>query len=368
MSSTYIETSGSVRVYDSTVTAHDAFPVGTYKVHFSQKDGFSLMKCDDLAVGPERVYGGREKKVEKIFRTYERTVRSLGVMLTGDKGMGKSLFLRMVAERAIEAGIPVVLVTEDADGIVDFIETLDECLVIFDEFEKVFPAGGPRNYQQDRQNQFLTLFDGISTTKRIYCLTVNDIADVSQYIVNRPGRFHYHMRFAYPGPAEVRQFLNDEAPSAAAGEIENAALFSRRMPLNYDHLRAIAFELNHEDAVFADIVEDLNIKSIAPSRYRVDVRFPPEKDNKTPVKVFTDEVELNIHVQGDVTRTVELSNREDSIFISFLPKDLIFEDDGTIFLPVQKATLQNDYEEVPDPLPGSITFTLIGQEMYSFAP
>ena len=148
-------------------------------------------------------------------------------MLSGNKGQGKSMFLRMLAARAIESGIPVVLVSEDAEGIVDFLDTLDECLVIFDEFEKTFSSGrGPLD-GPNRQNQFLTLFDGTSSVKRIYCLTVNDVQDVSHYIVNRPGRFHYHMRFDYPSPDDVREYLLDQAPHAAASEIENAALFSR---------------------------------------------------------------------------------------------------------------------------------------------
>ena len=200
MSSTYSETGGQVRVYDSAVKAHDSLPLGTYRVRFSSKEGFSLVRTADLAVGAEKVYGQREAKVDKIFRTYARLDRNLGVMLSGNKGQGKSMFLRMVAERAIAQELPVVLVTEDADGIVDFLDTLDECLVIFDEFEKVFASGRGHLAEPNRQNQFLTLFDGMSSVRRIYCVTVNDVQDVSHYIVNRPGRFHYHMRFDYPGP------------------------------------------------------------------------------------------------------------------------------------------------------------------------
>ena len=162
MTNTYIESGSSIRVYDSTVKTHAALPVGTYKTRFDQREGFSLQRVEDLVVGNERIYGGRDAKVEKMFSAYERSQRSLGVMLSGDKGQGKSLFVRMLAERAIEEDTPVVLVTEDADGIAEFLDTLDECLIIFDEFEKTFPMGSKRNEIGNRQHQFLGLFDGLS--------------------------------------------------------------------------------------------------------------------------------------------------------------------------------------------------------------
>lgn len=360
MTSTYIETGGHLRVYDDAVRTHQAFPLGTYKVHFTSKEGFSLARIDDLTAGTERVYGGRDAKVEKIFRSYVRGDRSLGVMLSGDKGIGKSLFLRMVAAEARRRDMPVVVVTEDHDGIVDFLDSLDECLIVFDEFEKIFPAG--RRGLTDgvnRQIQFLSLFDGLSTVKRIYCLTVNDIADVSTYIVNRPGRFHYHMRFDYPGPDEVRQYLVDQAPHAAADEIENVALFSRRARLNYDHLRAIAFELEQPDTLFSEIVEDLNIKSVEPGTYRIEARFPDGT-------VWAEEVEMNLFERGDVGRTYELRNATRSLFVSFVPKDLIFEPDGGIFVPIDRLGLLDDEDEEPEISPTTVSLTLVGRPDYGF--
>lgn len=361
MTHTYIETGNQIRVYDSAVVSHKALPLGTYKVHFSNKEGFSLMRVDDLVVGTARVYGSRDRKVDKIFSSYRRTERSLGVMLTGDKGQGKSLFLRMVAARAKDEKLPVILVTEDADGIAEFLDTLDECIIVFDEFEKVFPGGGPRSHVEgsSRQNQFLSLFDGISAVKRIYCLTVNEISDVSAYLVNRPGRFHYHLRFDYPTPEEVRAYLNDQAPNASDEEVENAALFSRRVQLNYDHLRAIAFELNDANALFAEIVEDLNIKAVEPSAYRVEARF---SDGTT----YSDEAMLNLHEKGNVGRTVEVRSKNRSLFISFQPNDLLFEEDGQIYVPTHKMDVLDEDDEIPEEMPVRVTLTLIGQDSYSF--
>lgn len=360
MASTYVETGARIRVYDSSVKTHAALPLGTYRVHFDPKEGFSLLRTENLAVGGERIYGQREQKVAKIFRSYGRSERSLGVMLSGDKGQGKSLFLRMLASEAIDRGIPVVLVTEDADGISDFLDSLEECLIIFDEFEKTFPNGRHLHHNDlNRQNQFLSLFDGMSSVKRIYCVTVNDVQDVSPYIVNRPGRFHYHMRFDYPGPEEVRQYLSDQAPEAPAAEVESAALFSRRVNLNYDHLRAIAFELNTPTALFAEIVQDLNIKAIEPSLYRVEAKFADGS-------CLAEESALNLFERGQDARTLELRSKQRSLVLSFLPKDLVFDEDGTIHVPMHKAHVLDEYDEVPDELPVSVSLSLVGHNSYAF--
>ncbi|WP_110588074.1 AAA family ATPase [Microbacterium suaedae] len=360
MSNTYIETAGRIKIYDSAVRAHDALPVGTYRVQHNPKEGFSLLRVSDLTVGAERVYGDRAHRLDKIFSAHERISRSLGVMLSGNKGQGKSLFLRMIAERARSLALPVVLVTEDVDGIVEFLDTLDECVLIFDEFEKTFSNGRRDRFgSADRQSQFLSLFDGMSSVKRIYCLTVNDLADVSEYIVNRPGRFHYHMRFDYPGPDEVRAYLTDQAPDAAAPEIENAVLFSRHIPVSYDHLRAIAFEMNDPEARFSEIINDLNIKATEPLTYRVDARFassPP----------LSDEVTLNIHERGDMVRTIELRDNRRALCFSFRPQDLLFDDSGEIFLPVSRIDILDEYDETPDELPVSVSLTLVGQTSYGF--
>jgi hypothetical protein len=363
MTSTYIETGNRVRVYDSAVQAHDDLPLGTYRVCFAPMDGFSLQKIDDLIVGDEQVYGGRETKVDKIFRTYTRSDRSLGVMLSGDKGQGKSLFLRMVAERAHAEGIPVILVTEDYDGLAVFLDSLDECMVVFDEFEKVFPNRGSKREGSDgenRQNQFLSLFDGMSSTKRLYCVTVNDVLDVSAYLVNRPGRFHYHMRFDYPGPQQVREYLGDQAPKATATEVESAAMFSQKVSLNYDHLRAIAFELNHPEAVFAEIVEDLNIKAVEPSKYFVEAMYADGS-------IVSGTEGINLFQRADRNITLFLRNGGNPLYFSFKQEDVAFGDDGIITIPVGKINVHDDDDEdKPEPRPTSITLTLLGQPSYAY--
>lgn len=269
MKSSIISVGDSFRIFGSEVNTYTKLPVGTYTVEFNPMMGFSLLRVDDLEVGVNKVYGHRDDKVDKILRGYHSTGRSLGLMLSGDKGQGKSLFLRMLAEKAVESNLPVIRVTIDVDGIADFIDSLGECMVVFDEFEKVFTkSGGSRLSESDsggsgnRQDQFLSLFDGVSSTKRLYCITLNDVRRVSDYLLNRPGRFHYHIRFDYPDEAQIREYMTDQVPNITDSQITSIITLSNYTNLNYDHLQAIAFELtmHDHDADVSEIVEDLNIK------------------------------------------------------------------------------------------------------------
>ncbi|RSM68928.1 hypothetical protein DL991_40835 [Amycolatopsis sp. WAC 01375] len=128
--------------------------------------------------------------------------------------------------------------------------------VIFDEFEKIFTLSGD---DEMSQTQFLGLFDGLSTTKRLYILSVNDLSRVNEFMLNRPGRFHYHLRFAYPEPETVTTYLRDQVPAISQSQIEEVVEFTRKHDTNFDHLRAIAFELCGGEE-FKDVIGDLNMK------------------------------------------------------------------------------------------------------------
>ncbi|MFD9867512.1 AAA family ATPase [Streptomyces niveus] len=253
--STIVASGGEFRLYGDSVQTFADLPVATYAIAFSRMNGYSLRQTEPLAPAEETVYGSHSSRVQRIVTGYSAMDRSLGVILSGDKGMGKSLMLRLLAERMREEhSLPTVLVQHDTPGLAAFLDDLGEVVVVFDEFEKIFS-----NEDDDSQNQFLSLFDGLSTTKRLYVLSVNELQRVNDYMLNRPGRFHYHMRFAYPEPETVATYLRDQVSGVTEKQIDEIVDFSRKCDINFDHLRAIAFELRLGES-FAEVIGDLNIK------------------------------------------------------------------------------------------------------------
>ena len=255
---------GKYSIVGNEVETYDLLPVQTYVAMYKKEEGFFLTEHPNIVVS-EKVYGAHDKKVRKVMDSFQIFERSLGVILSGDKGIGKSIFAKLLCQYAIKSGYPVIIVDEAVPGIARFIETIDqECIVLFDEFDKTFRT----KTENDEQAKLLGLFDGTAGGKRMYIVTCNELYGLNEYIVNRPGRFHYHFRFTYPEAADIREYLQDKLEKRFYCEIEKVVAFAERINLNYDCLRAIAFELN-QGIGFQEAVADLNILSVSREAYKV---------------------------------------------------------------------------------------------------
>lgn len=167
----------------------------------------------------------------------------------------------------MKQGLPVIIVDTYIPGIASFIESIDqEVLVMFDEFDKTFGGVKAEDGRADPQTELLTLFDGLAQGKKLFVITCNNLNRLNDYLVNRPGRFHYHFRFEYPVDNEIIEYMHDKLEEKYYGEIEKVVSFSKRVNLNYDCLRAIVFELN-TGTPFEEAIKDMNIINLNSSAY-----------------------------------------------------------------------------------------------------
>ena len=264
-----VQTGFKFKIYDDGMVIHNELPVQAYQVNFDQFTGPYLSKYSDIEV-KEKIYGVHLAKVEKVLAAFDTFERSLGVILSGDKGIGKSLFSKLLAIEGIKRGLPLLVVSSYFPGIADYIGSIEqEVIVMFDEFDKTFNENsvGPT-----AQAEMLTLFDGLAQGKKMYVITCNKLTGLNDYLVNRPGRFHYHFRFQYPTPEEIREYLCDKLAKEYWNEIEKVVSFAAKVDINYDCLRAIAFELNN-GILFEDAILDLNIMNIQKEFFNVAIHF-----------------------------------------------------------------------------------------------
>lgn len=320
----------SFEIYPDELKTYDKLPAGTYTIRFNPMSGFSLQKADDFEQLEPKIYGDHEAKITKVLKAFDTMERSLGVIMSGDKGIGKSLFTQLISERVVkEKDMPVILVTRAFQGVADYIESIDqEVLVLFDEFEKVFD---PRKDNIEPQENLLGLFDGSSQKKRIYMITVNDLNKVNEFMINRPGRFHYHFRFAYPSSEEITTYLQDKISPEYYGEIGDVVNFSRRIKLNYDCLRAIAFELTL-GVPFKEAITDLNILNLSRQAYNIKMHF----QNGEVVDCGTEHMDLFSQSESFYTYI-----NDDMLTFSFDTKDLIVAGND-IIIPEGKGELDLD--------------------------
>ena len=322
-------------IFDDSLRVYDQLPAQSYVVRFSERRGFYLSKYVDMEISESKVYGVHEEKVDKVIRAFEEMKRSLGVILSGDKGIGKSLFAKMLATRAMNEGLPIIVVDTYFQGIASYIESIEqEALVLFDEFDKTFAEIDREQGKASPQSTLLTLFDGLSGGKKLFVVTCNNFRRLSDYLINRPGRFHYHFRFEYPSSADVREYLEDKLDRKYYGEINKVESFANRVNLNYDCLRAIAFELNH-GLSFSDAIKDLNILNIRTERYRVELKYTNGLTAETK--------HTSIDMFSDSPIRVPLYDKDDNNFVDviFLPEDAVFDGFAKKYIvPVEKFHTQ----------------------------
>lgn len=254
-----VESGKRYRIFNNAITTYDQLPPKTYRVDYVPETRiFSLLEAHDFEIPETKIYGQHLDKVKKVLNSMDKMNRNLGVILSGDKGIGKSLFSKCLGLKARKKGIPVILVNEYHEGIANFLEEIEQTvMILFDEYDKTFDEK-----KHNCQAEMLSLFDGVSAGKKLFVITCNEIQSLSQYLINRPGRFHYHFRFLYPTADEIRDYMEDKLDKQYYDEIENVTAFSVRMNLNYDCLRSIAFELNN-GLKFQQAINDLNIIRIS---------------------------------------------------------------------------------------------------------
>ena len=261
-----VRTGESWKIYGEAIETFKKIPVGTYEVNFNKMTGFYLTNKPNPTIA-EKVYGNTEDKVRKVMYAYQDMERNFGVLLSGSKGIGKSLFVKYLAIEALKTDYPVIMVTAAIPGIAGFLSDIDQdVMIVFDEFEKVFAD------QEDwhPQDDLLTLFDGMDGGHKLFVVTCNELNKVNKFMLNRPGRFHYHFTMQPPTEEEVSQYMYDKLLPQYRDSIHDVVNLSKITELPYDFLRAIAFELNRGYTLH-ETMQDLNITRTDDIKFNCDI-------------------------------------------------------------------------------------------------
>jgi hypothetical protein len=233
---------------------HESLPVGTYTIKFDQMSGkFFLETIDDFELSG-KIYGDTLKNAGRILDTFESRPDSTGVMLSGEKGSGKTLLAKKLSLEGMERGFPTIVINQPWAGETFnvFMQMIEQpVVVIFDEFEKVYPA--------DEQEQLLTLLDGVYPSKKLYILTCNDRYRVNEHMRNRPGRIFYRIDYKGLSVDFIREYCEDNLDDKA--HIDSLCRLSILFTaFNFDILKAMVEEMNRYKETPQEAMQMLNAK------------------------------------------------------------------------------------------------------------
>lgn len=193
----HVESDGSISPHNVVPgTSLPEIPPGVYTLVFvpptPMREMRIFLRPENNFRLPDRLYGNINLNVDRFLKSYELNDKNLGTLFVGEQGSGKTMLLKALAVKAVQMGFPVILVDEKIPGEVLnwFASTIiQNVLFCFDEFEKTYK-------EMAEQAAILKMLDGTNTgTKKMYCLTANNIKAVSPHLVNRPSRIRYVLTF-----------------------------------------------------------------------------------------------------------------------------------------------------------------------------
>ena len=251
---------------------------GVYKL-IRYGEEYSLVYDRPYLEVPPKIYGKSAKYAAHFFSTFLLSEESCGAMLIGAKGSGKTELSNMIGNIAINHDLFVVEVTniDPTTDIINYLDNLIGCVIIFDEFGKVF--------EMNLQDKMLTMFSH-TANKKFFVITDNDPYRISGLLIDRPGRIRYHLDMNRVEEDVVLEYCEDKGTTQ---EFLNELLrvYKSSTIFSFDHLKALVSEhLIDKSVSIEDIIKILNVKILGKTMIlRAISVIPANPDDKSVYEI-----------------------------------------------------------------------------------
>jgi hypothetical protein len=230
------------------------FPKGVYNTKQGVFGSIYFEKKDDITL-PEKIYSNDTDFINHVIYTWEKSNDSIGIFLTGGKGLGKSFTANILC---VKSGVPVFRLTDNiTSNVIDEFNKIEQPHVIFiDEFEKIF-SETKTNDGFLSQEDFLSFLDGNdSKVKRMFIITSNE--NINKYFINRPSRLRYVKEYKILEENIIREILTDKLENKEFLEdiVENINIEN----INIDILIKIVEEVNIHNKPYSTFKDFFNFK------------------------------------------------------------------------------------------------------------
>lgn len=215
---------------------YSQLPLGTYRLRYNElRSEFYLLQIEDFKL-PTKLYGNFSicNRIINTFNTFEK---NLGVLLTGEKGSGKTVTAKKVC---IESKLPVIIIDEYFENIelINFLAdpSIGSCVILIDEFEKLY-------CKNCDDTIILQLLDGTSNSHHLYILTCNNTKYINEYLLNRPSRIYYRKEYDSIPDDIINEIIDNELINKEF-KTELFEVLSKFASITYDILMCFIKEIN----------------------------------------------------------------------------------------------------------------------------
>lgn len=253
------------------------------------KVGPKLTPLDDFKLSHGKIYGNSQNRANHIVEAFRKNdaEHNLGVLLSGGRGLGKTLTTRLVIEQ-LKDDYPIVVISEYMNGMADFLSHLKNTVILMDEFEKFMSGninGSDNTEEQTKQESILSVLDGnTGSTGNLYLLTVNNTYKLDENLISRPGRIRYHYVYESEDASVVKAYCKDNLNDKSKIEDVVNVLGSIKY-VSMDIISSFVDELNKfPDLSPADVREYFNL-DVSNSKLKYSVLMKTPDGNFTYSKV-----------------------------------------------------------------------------------
>lgn len=317
------------------VVIENSLEFGVYSLREDEHENIYLTKIE-VNKDNTKLYGRINGDTDKVISLFEYRDQNVGILVSGERGTGKSRFSRNLLNRFMEKfHKPVIFVDSGVNllRLSKFINLIDEsCMIIIDEFEKKYKEyeGEDRDDERSPQSDMLSLLDGCESPKNkcLFVLVCNDITDINKYLFDRPGRVYYHFKYKTMDRKSIEEYCLDNIDNKEY--IKNILEVKQLLGgLSFDSLKAIVYECNRLKLPPSEVALDLNINSL----YGIDVVWKVRvTDNEGHVYTRHSNIHISKILFDGINEAVTISgvatvilNKENLVEIN--DTEIIFKDD-----------------------------------------
>jgi hypothetical protein len=245
-------------------------PLGVYTFQTSMFGPY-LTKGEDLIL-PSIIYKNDKGFINHVLKTWHNSSDSIGILLTGKKGLGKSFTANVICAKLSEK-LPVIKITREVGKGAGLIELLNDIkqdhIIYIDEFEKIF--GDENNDGLLNQKAFLSFLDGGNNNgiKKLFIITTNKPID--DLFINRPSRLRYVRQYDYLHIDTIREVVESRLNNKEF--LEDLLSNVDQDSINIDILIKVIDEVNLHNIPYSEFKDFFNYK-IPEGFYDIAVKLP----------------------------------------------------------------------------------------------